>query len=119
MDVGTHIYTWLWGRRVGNDEFGNRYFEHKSKKVASGELKRWVLYSGMVEASKVPPQWHAWLHYNLEGLPDLAEANRFDWQKPHLPNLTGTKYSYRPPGHLSKGAVRDSATGDYEPWKPQ
>ncbi|MBH68528.1 MAG: NADH:ubiquinone oxidoreductase subunit NDUFA12 [Rhodospirillaceae bacterium] len=118
MDVGTHLYTWLWGRQVGGDQFGNRYFEHKYRTVASGKLKRWVLYNGIVEASKVPPEWHAWLHYNLESVPDLSEALGFEWQKPHLPNLTGTRYSYRPPGHLSQGGTRDGATGDYEPWKP-
>ena len=43
MDVGTLFYTWLWGRQVGTDQFGNRYYEHKSKRVANGKLKRWIL----------------------------------------------------------------------------
>ena len=54
MDVGTYLYTWLRGRQVGADQFGNRYYEHKSKKLANGKLKRWVLYNGLAEASKVP-----------------------------------------------------------------
>ena len=103
MDVGTLFYTWLWGRQVGTDQFGNRYYEHKSKRLANGKLKRWILYKGLTEASKVPPKWHAWLHYNLEELPNDMNIMEYEWQKPHLPNLTGTKYSYRPPGHLSKG----------------
>ena len=74
MDVGTYLYTWLRGRQVGADQFGNRYYEHKSKKLANGKLKRWVLYNGLAEASKVPPGWHAWLHYNLEELPASADV---------------------------------------------
>ena len=50
MDVGTYLYTWLRGRQVGADQFGNRYYEHKSKKLANGKLKRWVLYNGLAEA---------------------------------------------------------------------
>ena len=49
--------------------------------------------------------------------PGEAEQ-RFDWQKDHLPNLTGTRYAYRPPGHVLSGGQRDKATGDYEPWTP-
>ena len=75
MDVGTLFYTWLWGRQVGTDQFGNRYYEHKSKRVANGKLKRWILYKGLTEASKVPPKWHAWLHYNLEELPSGMDIN--------------------------------------------
>jgi len=40
------------------------------------------------------------------------------WQQPHLPNLTGTKYAHRPEGHMLKGGKRAPATGDYEPWQP-
>ena len=118
MDVGTLFYTWLWGRQVGTDQFGNRYYEHKSKRLANGKLKRWIIYKGLTEASKVPPKWHAWLHYNLEELPNHMNIMEYEWQKPHLPILTGTKYSYRPPGHLSKGGERSGATGDYESWEP-
>ena len=40
------------------------------------------------------------------------------WQKPHIPNRTGTAEAYRPPGHEFKGGRRAAATGDYEPWTP-
>jgi NADH:ubiquinone oxidoreductase subunit len=118
MDVGTLLYTWMNGRQVGSDSFSNRYYEHKSRKGADGRLKRWVLFNGMVEASKVPPEWHAWLHYIVDTAPGESDRPQFDWQKAHLPNLTGTRYAYRPPGHVLKGGKRDHATGDYEPWTP-
>ena len=93
------IYTWLNGRKVGKDQFGNLYYEHKSEPKAGRKRKRWVIYNGIVEASKVPAEWHAWLHYTAEA--PLSTANEFEWQKEHLPNLTGTRYAYRPPGHVA------------------
>ncbi len=118
MDVGTLIYTWINGRQVGSDIFGNRYYEHKTRSNSDGRLKRWVIYRGMVEPSKVPPEWHAWLHYSIEEVPSESDKNSFSWQKLHLPNLTGTRYAYRPPGHVLQGGKREKATGDYEPWIP-
>ena len=91
MDVGTLFYTWLWGRQVGTDQFGNRYYEHKSKRVANGKLKRWILYKGLTEASKVPPKWHAWLHYNLEELPSVqvnTSANSVNGKAPNVASTT-------------------------------
>jgi NADH:ubiquinone oxidoreductase subunit len=41
-----------------------------------------------------------------------------DWQKPHIPNLTGTGLAYRPPGHTLQGGQRARSGGDYEPWQP-
>ena len=118
MSIGTLLYTWMNGRQVGLDSFGNSYYEHKSRARLDGRLKRWVVYSGMVEASKVPPEWHGWLHYSVDKIPSESEETRYEWQKNHLPNLTGTRYAYRPPGHILSGGKRDPATGDYEPWTP-
>ncbi|MBM3571801.1 MAG: NADH:ubiquinone oxidoreductase subunit NDUFA12, partial [Alphaproteobacteria bacterium] len=71
------------------------------------------------EASKVPPEWHAWLHRTVDQVPpaDAGRPHR-TWQKEHVPNLTGTDLAYRPPGHVLQGGQRDRATGDYEPWRP-
>ena len=118
MSVGTLLYTWIFGRQVGSDPFGNKYYELKSRKRLDGRFTRWVVYDGIVEASKVPPEWHAWLHYIANDTPSEGDRPRFEWQKDHLPNLTGTRYAYRPPGHVLSGGKRDRATGDYEPWTP-
>ena len=116
MSFGTRVFTWLHGEHVGTDEFGNRYYLDKRTKGKPRE-RRWVLYKGIPEASKVPPEWHGWLH-SLSGPAPTTRAPRRDWQKAHEPNLTGTDYAYRPPGHTLKGGVRAPATGDYEPWVP-
>ncbi|MES2984002.1 MAG: NADH:ubiquinone oxidoreductase subunit NDUFA12 [Pseudomonadota bacterium] len=114
--IGTKLSSWLHGRFVGRDAFGNRYFE--TRRVAKGaRCKRWVIYQGVPEASKVPAQWHGWLHYTLDA--PLSETKQYNWQKNHVPNLTGTTGRYLPPGHISKAGTRAAAAADYEPWSPQ
>jgi NADH:ubiquinone oxidoreductase subunit len=113
--IGTTLFTRLRGRAVGMDAFGNRYFEEKSAS-AGRKTRRWVIYAGAIDASAVPPEWHAWLHYTVDA--PLSDANRMPWQKPHLPNRTGTAFSYRPAGHDYSGGRRRRATGDYDAWSP-
>ena len=67
----------------------------------------------------MPPEWHAWLHHTVNDVPQDAGQFKYSWQKPHLPNLTGTPDAYRPPGSLFRGGHRAAAAGDYEPWKPE
>ena len=125
MTIGTRLMTWLRGELVGTDGFGNRYYRDKSpRKLERGggrfsREKRWVLYSGEAEGSRVPPQWHAWLHHTVDEVPKAADQLKYSWQKPHQPNLTGTPDAYRPPGSLFRGGHRAAAAGDYEPWKPE
>jgi NADH:ubiquinone oxidoreductase subunit len=116
MNIGTWLYTKLKGRTVGSDAMGNVYYEEKQPRPGSRRTRRWVMYAGPPEASVVPPEWHAWLHYTTEA--PLPQTGRKVWQKPHLPNATGTAQSYRPPGHDYEGGHRARATGDYEAWTP-
>lgn len=105
-------------RRVGEDQLGNKYFVAKPRPGYKRE-RRWVIYNGAPEASKVPPEWHGWLHHQTDEIPDEQTTSfRRTWQKPHKPNMTGTKQAYRPPGHVLAGGQRDKATGDYEAWRP-
>ena len=106
------------GKEIGTDPLGNRYFEGKPRQGYKNP-RRWVIYKGLPEASKVPPEWHGWLHHQTDTVPNTnAESFRREWQKPHSPNLTGTQAAYRPPGHILQGGKRDKATGDYEAWVP-
>jgi NADH:ubiquinone oxidoreductase subunit len=115
MNFGTWLYTLFFGRLVGRDTFGNRYYEERWPRRGM-RCRRWVAYDGPVEASMVPAEWHAWLHYTTEA--PLVDVPRHPWQKPHVPNLTGTPAGYRPPGHDYRGGHRSRATGDYEAWVP-
>jgi len=119
--IGTRLYTMFNGRYVGRDEYGNRYYRTKSRAVHKDSLRRerrWVIYDGEVEASRVPPEWHAWLHHTTNEVPPDSVKRR-PWQKPHRPNMTGTAEAYRPPGHTLKGGQRAQSGGDYEAWTPE
>ena len=117
MSLGTLLFTWLHGHYVGRDSSGNRYYRGRPIGKRKRE-RRWVIYAGEVEASRVPPEWHGWLHYS-QAEPPKADAPRYPWQKPHEPNLTGTPKAYRPPGHTLEGGHRPPATGDYQAWTPE
>lgn len=115
----TRLTTWLRGERVGEDEHGNVYY-HDRKAPANGRRRRWVVYSdGIDEASRVPPEHHAWLHYTIDAFPSAENRHKYAWQREHAPNQTGTSEAYRPPGHTLAGGRRDAATGDYQAWTPE
>ena len=115
--IGTRLHTWLNGLQVGVDRSGHRYF-HDKRVPKSGRRKRWVIYLGEVEASAVPPEWHAWLHYTINDVPTDGGSLKHSWQKLHIPNQTGTPCAYRPQGHTLRCGTRPPATGDYEAWSP-
>lgn len=116
MNIGTWLNTKINGRLVGTDSAGNTYYVERRVPAAGQRARRWVAFAGAAEASVVPPEWHAWLHYTVDE--PLSEAGRKPWQKPHQPNATGTAASYRPAGHDYQGGHRAKATGDYEAWTP-
>ena len=47
------LFTWRRGELVGTDQFGNTYY--RDKKATGRRERRWVLYNGEPEATKVPP----------------------------------------------------------------
>ena len=116
MSFLTRLGAFLSGRKVGVDRFGNTYFESRRDYLGYGRKRRWVVYQGTPEATKVPPEWHAWLHHTTDA--PIPEAKRYPWQKEHLANLTGTAHAYRPAGHDYVGGARPASTGDYEAWTP-
>ncbi|UYN93177.1 MAG: NADH:ubiquinone oxidoreductase subunit NDUFA12 [Enhydrobacter sp.] len=116
MTFGTWLFTKLHGELVGADAAGNRYFQHK-RDVEGRRRKRWVIYNGEVEASRVPPEWHGWLHHTVEAPPTQASVSRQAWQKDHVPNLSGTALAYRPLGH-TLSTSGDKPKPRYEAWHP-
>ena len=61
MSLRTWIYTLVNGALVGRDEFGNRYFRGRGRKL-NGRERRWVIYKGEIDASKIPNEWYSWIH---------------------------------------------------------
>ena len=105
--IGTFIYTTFIGRFVGRDEFDNKYY-------TNSKGKRWVIYKSEVESSKIPPEWHSWIHFLVNNKPP-DNLNKFEWQKKHEENLTGTKKAYKPDGSLTSEPKKDMKK--YETWK--
>lgn len=104
----------LRGRAVGTDAAGNQYFESKKP----GAHRRWVLYAARSDASEIPPEWHAWMHRQTDARPVAINPLRRPWQRPHLPNQTGTARAYLPPGHALGTAHRAPSSSDYQAWRP-
>ncbi len=105
-------------KKIGTDSEGNKYYEAKARK-GYNHPRRWVVYKGEAEPSRVPAEWHGWLHYQSDFVPaSNTPSFRREWQKPSRANLSGTQAAYHPPGHILSGGQRDAATGDYEAWVP-
>jgi NADH:ubiquinone oxidoreductase subunit len=117
---GTQVWTMLHGEFVGEDEFGNRYHRTRNGKIdpALGIERRWVIYKGLAEASRIPTGWHGWMHHVVDTPPTQDTTTARPWEKPHLPNLTGTPYAHRPSGSTLAQGHRPKATGDYQAWTP-
>lgn len=113
------LYTALRGRHVGTDDEGNRYFVQNKGVGPLGVPRRWVIYKDGAEASKIPPDWHGWMHYTVDTPPTEEKYTPRPWQKPHQSNLTGTPAAHRPAGSILASGTRPRATGDYKPWRPQ
>lgn len=114
MNLATKLLTWAYGDFVGEDEFGNRYYQHK-KADKNGKKRRWVNYAGAPEGSKIPAGWHAWIHYSTS-VPPKTQKKHF-WEKSHLHNLTGTSKAYYPQ-ELNQKTNKKSPELSYEPWNP-
>ena len=58
--LGTRLFTSRKGQKVGEDEQGNIFYETSDSK------RRWVIFNGPVEASRVSADWHGWLHHTMK-----------------------------------------------------
>lgn len=114
--IGTALHTWRKGTKVGSDDQGNTYYRDSAEGKAQ---RRWVMYNGEIEASRVPPEWHAWLHYTVSEPPSERAPVVKAWEKEHEANLTGQDGAYFPPGSLASTGKRETSTGDYEAWAPE
>jgi NADH:ubiquinone oxidoreductase subunit len=115
MYITTYLHTYFFGKFVGRDEFGNSYYRNTNAKDANE--KRWVIYKGVIEASKVPATWHRWLHYTTDKLPTEEDIESFVWQKSHKANFTGTDSAYKP---ISSAEIKEHVANSapYQAWKP-
>ena len=116
MNLGTKIYTLIYGNFVDSDEFGNKYYSNL-KDFSDLKAKRWVIFKEEIEATKIPPHWHAWLHKSIDK-PPLHYKHKYGWQKQHKSNMTGTSDAYYPDSHPLSKLKTKTIKKDYETWKP-
>ena len=100
------------GQNVGTDALGNLYYAGRKNG------RRYVVYQGPNDASRIPPEWHGWLHHQIDGIPEEALPPPPEFLMPATGNLTGTADAYRPAGALERGGRRQAASGDYHAWTP-
>ena len=103
--LGTFLKTLFFGKFIGKDNYGNKYY--KSKKD-----ERWVVYQDSVEASKITSEWFLWMHHTINEIP-ANPKKKYLWQKKHLENQTGTSNSYKP-NQISK---LNNSKKKYEIWE--
>ena len=126
---GTHLWAMRAGREhVGTDADGNEYYRARNKGGNQGgantgsytqKEKRWVVYNGANDASRVPSEWHGWLHGAFDDVPESNLPPAKIWEADYTPNATGTAQAYRPQGAIERGGSRAAADGDYEAWSPE
>ena len=102
--LGTFFKTLLFGKYVGSDKNGNKYYLSKKN-------ERWVVYSKKIEATKITSEWYLWMHHTIDKIPDNKEI-KHSWQKKHLENQTGTPNSFKPV-KIRKNEIKKK----YETWK--
>ncbi len=102
--LGTFFKTLFFGKYVGKDENGNRYYRNRQD-------ERWVVYSRNIEASKITSDWFLWMHHTIDKVPSQNEK-KYIWQKPHSENKSGSENAYKP-----IKIKKDSNIKKYETWK--
>ena len=109
--IGTQIFTARKGVKVGEDDQGNVFYETRDGS------RRWVIFNGEAEASRISPDWHGWLHRTWDEPPTKSPLPHKAWEKPHQENLTGTALAYAPPGSIRRDAPAERR--DYDAWTPE
>ncbi|CAG0901362.1 unnamed protein product [Darwinula stevensoni] len=99
-----------WGQYVGEDKYGNKYYENKFFFMGRS---RWVEYPPNVgtdyDASMVPAEWYGWLHYKTDNLPTKVPPVKYPWMLEHSPNTSGSNQAYFP---------YSTTRQKIEPWLP-
>ena len=101
---GTYLKTLFFGKYVGKDELGNKYYKNNQD-------ERWVIYAKNIEATKITSDWFLWMHHTIDKIPSNKEK-KYIWQKNHLENKTGSKDGYKP-----TKIKKDDKLKKYETWK--
>ncbi len=111
--LNTKLYTMRKGIKVGEDAEGNSYYR------TANDSKRWVIYNGEAEASRVGADWHGWLHRTFDEVPSEKPLAHKEWEIPHQENVTGSALAYAPAGSIRAAGKAPVERSDYEAWSPE
>ena len=77
------------GTLVGEDKFGNKYYEDNAYFMGRN---RWVVYTEKVwldyDSSQIPPEWHRWLHHIGDNPPTVEPPVNHKWILEHKENTS-------------------------------
>ena len=111
--IGTILYTLLKGKKVGQDNQGNKFFIHKKNKK-----KRWVLYKKQIDPTSLEIKWQIWLTENDKEKEIIINKTEFKWQKNEKTNATETLDSYHPGIRSDKQEIYINEKNKNSVWKP-
>ena len=112
--IGTILYSLLNGKKVGEDNQGNKFYIHKKNKK-----KRWVLYKKHIDPTNLEVEWQIWLtETNNNNKEIIINKASFKWQKNKKANLTGTLNSYHPASKSDIKEIYSAKKNKNSVWKP-
>ncbi len=115
-NIGILIYSFLYGKKIGQDKSGNKFYVHKNNKIK----KKWVLYNKIVDPTSLMVTWQLWLTNKKHEIPDALSSSRdYVWQKERMPNHSGTIDSYHPKLSKNKKIKNNKNKEIKEIWGPK
>ena len=113
-NLGTTLYTVFFGKPVGQDKFGNRYYVSKKK-----PSRKWVLYKNEKDPTVIPVKWQQWLTDDNNAKPPFENNSnvKYSWEKGRIQNNTGTSKAYHPAKVLKKEQAGNEQK-KYKSWQP-
>lgn len=112
--MGMCFFMWCKGKWVGEDQFGNVYYE--GLMLIYGLQKCWVIYKGYVEVFVILLGWYGWMYYCIDVLLIKQDYKVYEWQKLYYVNLIGMVVVYCLQGLFVEVGQCLCVIGDYDVW---
>ena len=83
-NIWNFLKTLFYGKFVGSDEYGNKYYQSKKD-------ERWVIYANNIEATRITSDWYLWIHHTIDKVPNKSET-KYKWQKTFGKSIRDKQY---------------------------